>query len=163
MAQIKLRSLIQKDVSAFYNIVTQKAVAQAAQIEVISDVTAAQKLLEQLLNNGNVLGIEVNNQLVGIITWSNKITATGAPDFLNWELNYFLSEQWWNQQVMTLALKLFLNRVWRQHPELILWAEVRPDNLASSRVLVKLGFELFEHNFDDYHHQVIDMYRYQVK
>ena len=60
----------------------------------------------------------------------------------NADLGYWLHPEHWRQGVMQEALVAVLQHAFRQMRLHRVEAEVDPENLASSRVLSKLGFQL---------------------
>lgn len=57
------------------------------------------------------------------------------------EVAYWLGRRFWGQGLMTTALPCFVDRCFERHPVDILFAWIRPDNVASRRVAEHAGFE----------------------
>lgn len=81
--------------------------------------------------------IEINNEAAGNIGF---VRGTDVERF-NAEVGYWLSESYWNKGVATDALKEAIKHYF-QHTDVIrLHASVFESNIASMRVLEKVGFQ----------------------
>ena len=57
-------------------------------------------------------------------------------------LGYWLSERFWSKGLMTMAVKKFCSFIFDKYEIIRIEADVCADNIASRRVLEKIGFEL---------------------
>jgi len=58
------------------------------------------------------------------------------------DVGYAIGFNYWGQGVATKAVKILLSRVFQDFPDLVrLQANTRPDNIASQRLLEKVGFQ----------------------
>lgn len=85
----------------------------------------------------NTFGIEVKGEVVGVIGFSQKegnyrVTA---------EIGYWISEEFWGQGIVTLAVKEISDYIFTEFEEIVkVYAKVYLRNKASARVLEKAGF-----------------------
>ena len=90
-------------------------------------------------NEGDVvLGIVVDGSVCGCVCARMR----GDVYAKSCELGYWLSEQFWGKGLMTLVVKQFCDFVFENYDIHRIDAEVSADNVASRRVLEKIGFEL---------------------
>lgn len=91
-----------------------------------------------LTNKNLLLAIEINNEPVGSIgiIYQNDIHRRGA------EIGYWLAEEFWNQGIMTEAIKILIQHVFNNSDIIRIHAGVFASNTASSKILKKAGFKL---------------------
>ncbi len=85
----------------------------------------------------NEFCIEINNEAVGNIGF---LRGTDVEKF-NSEVGYWLSEKYWNEEIMSKALKEAITCYFQQTDIIRLYASVYEFNTASMRVLEKVGFQ----------------------
>ena len=98
----------------------------------------AEQFIQFVLNQEiqNDYCIEINQEAVGNISF---IQGTDV-DRYNVELGYWLAEPYWSQGIMTEALKRVISDFFLQTDIMRIYANVFAYNLASMRVLEKVGF-----------------------
>ncbi|KZX16481.1 putative ribosomal N-acetyltransferase YdaF [Methanobrevibacter cuticularis] len=88
-------------------------------------------------------GIEINGEIAGVISVvpisDNKSRIVG-------ELGYWLSEDYWNNGITTLAIKKIVKYAFKTFKFDYILANPFVDNLASQKVLKKVGFKLKSKN-----------------
>ncbi len=82
-----------------------------------------------------VLAIEINNEVCGTVGF-NKIEKGHKT-----EISYWLGRKYWGAGIMTEAVKLAIEYVFKEFKLQRVYALVFSSNLASKRVLEKVGFE----------------------
>ena len=80
--------------------------------------------------------IEINSEAVGNICFSK---GTDVERY-NAELGYWLAEPYWNNGIMTKALKRAIKDIFTNSDIIRIYANVYVGNIASIRVLEKVGF-----------------------
>ena len=80
--------------------------------------------------------IEINGEAVGNIGF---MRGTDVERF-NAEVGYWLAEPFWNQGIASEALREALRRYWAVTDVIRVFANVYESNIASIRVLEKVGF-----------------------
>lgn len=104
---------------------------------------ALQDYQETLLPSATSFGriIQVDGRYIGDV-WCYCIDQTRTPNAM---LSYCLFDtSYWHQGIATEAVRLFLNEAARRLALKTIGAFVFADNVASIRVLEKLGFSLLE-------------------
>jgi RimJ/RimL family protein N-acetyltransferase len=82
--------------------------------------------------------IEIDNQLVGSIGIVSKTDIYRK----NFEIGYFLSEDFWGNGIVTKAIKAATSYAFKEFDIVRIYAEPFSDNLGSRRALEKAGFML---------------------
>ena len=82
--------------------------------------------------------ITIDKQLVGSI---GIVTKTDIYK-KNFEIGFFLSENYWGKGIATKAIKAATSYAFRDFEIVRIYAEVFSDNTGSQRALVKAGFKL---------------------
>lgn len=80
--------------------------------------------------------IDINGEAVGNISF---MRGTDVERF-NAEVGYWLAEPFWNQGIVSEALREALRRYWETTDVVRIFANVYESNIASMRVLEKVGF-----------------------
>ena len=102
-----------------------------------------------LMNNpsGNFAwAIRLKNcpDVIGVVEFGIKDGTTGSID-------YALSEQYWNQGIMTEAVRAVLSSVFRTHPTLkSVLSSAMTANPASTRVQQKCGMKLLRYEYQNW-------------
>jgi ribosomal-protein-alanine N-acetyltransferase len=137
-----LREVVESDYAAIYDIYCDEDAVKYQQIKAMSTIEQAKKSVEFFINGFKnkkfirwCITLKENSEVVGLITlhdfdaWNSKV-----------EIGYMLNKKYWRQNVMSeAAIKVIhyafevieLNRV---------EALVDPENIASNKLNVKLGF-----------------------
>ena len=89
-------------------------------------------------NPPRFFAITVDNQLVGSIGLVTKTDIYRK----NFEIGFFLSENWWGQGIMTRAIKAAVSYSFRDFDIVRIYAETFSDNIGSRRALEKAGLKL---------------------
>lgn len=108
----------------------------------------------------NEFCIEINNEAVGNIGF---VRGTDVERF-NAEVGYWLSENYWNEGIMSVALKKAIKLYFLQTDIVRLFASVYEFNTASMRVLEKVGFQKIgiHHNACFKNKQFINAHYYEL-
>lgn len=95
-------------------------------------------LKNNLTNKNLLLAIEMNNEAVGGIgiIYQSDVYRRGA------EIGYWLSEDYWNQGIMTESIKTLVQHTFNNSDIVRIHAGTFESNIASARVLEKASFEL---------------------
>jgi RimJ/RimL family protein N-acetyltransferase len=89
-------------------------------------------------NPPRFFAIIIDKQLVGSI---GIVTKTDIYK-KNFEIGFFLSENYWGKGIATKAIKAATSYAFRDFEIVRIYAEVFSDNTGSQRALVKAGFKL---------------------
>lgn len=103
-------------------------------------IEAANTWLNEILplENGLFYAIEINGKAAGGIGVNYKTDVYR----LNGEIGYWLGEAYWGGGIMTQAICLIVEEVFKETEIIRIYAEVFESNPASARVLEKCGFNL---------------------
>ncbi|KRL96909.1 GNAT family N-acetyltransferase [Liquorilactobacillus satsumensis] len=137
---ILLRRVVQSDVGALFRYSSQKEVAAAAGFKRANNQADALSFMHFLDNDFSwVIEEQKKKQVIGNICLYEGSNAAGEPVTTTRTLGYALNKDYWNQGIMTLALKQLLKTL---PPGTVKTIEafVALDNPASARVLEKNGF-----------------------
>jgi RimJ/RimL family protein N-acetyltransferase len=89
-------------------------------------------------NPPRFFAITINNQLVGSIGIVSKTDIYKK----NFEIGFFLSENYWGKGIATRAIKAATSYAFRDFDIVRIYAEAFSDNTGSRRALEKAGFKL---------------------
>ena len=89
-------------------------------------------------NPPRFFAITLNKQLVGSIGIVSKTDIYRK----NFEIGFFISEDFWGRGIATKAIKAAVSYAFREFDIVRVYAEVFSDNLASRRALEKAGLKL---------------------
>ncbi|KRM93170.1 hypothetical protein FC56_GL000834 [Lentilactobacillus senioris DSM 24302 = JCM 17472] len=156
MKAIMVRPLTLQDQADYFQIVKQPAVQAGAKLGTIETEKQASQILQHQLEFETVWGIEVEKKVIGIINWAPMVGSQGQPDEANLLISYFLHPDYWNQGIMTDALRQVLAGPLKNKT---LWAETLPDNQASQRVLIGLDFQLVDEYTEPFADTKVNMYK----
>lgn len=108
----------------------------------------------------NEFCIEINNEAAGNIGF---VCGMDVERF-NAEVGYWLSENYWNEGIMSVALKEAIIHYFQQTEIMRLYASVYEFNTASMRVLEKVGFQKtgIHHKACFKNEQFIDTHYYEL-
>ena len=140
--RIKLRKLKLSDAGDIYNNLNDEEVVRwLLRIPFPYTLGDAVKFIRRThyrirKNSGYAFGIELGGKIIGVvdlfnIDWENR----------NSELGYWLGRKYWNQGLMTEAVKLILKFAFEDLKLHRVSACLFEDNSASRRVLEKVGFK----------------------
>ena len=136
---ITLRNFIESDTKQLIAILNDKDVTQYLSTKIPSPYTEEDALW--WINEGSqgelVKAIIFNNTLIGcvsVLAGEFEFNRTG-------ELGYWLAKEYWQQGITTKATSMLLDTVFTKTNITRVFAYVCEDNLASMKLLQKLGFE----------------------
>ncbi|HLD33813.1 MAG TPA: GNAT family N-acetyltransferase [Candidatus Nanoarchaeia archaeon] len=140
MTKIKLRKLKESDAEDMYTHVKEKEVSRwMLRIPHPYKLSDAKQFIQKVQERKNeyTFGIvlQETNELVGVLTLRN-IDNTHK----NVELAYWLGKQFWNQGIMTEAIKQIVSFAKNKLKMHRIYATAFETNKASQRVLEKNGF-----------------------
>lgn len=130
-AQEKGRWLTLTDLLAVQKLLSDRQLALAAGITLVADQNIQTWALNNWLNQQRLWGIWQGSELIGLLS------AFPLAD-QQVELGYLLQREQWGKGIMTRALQEFLT----QNPGPIYQATAKKENLASQKVLLKVGFKV---------------------
>ena len=137
-----LRQAIQADVEAIFSVFSDPNVTQFHDLDTFTHVDEAARVIERRTQGfetgrGIRWGIahKPNNHLIGScgFTWNEESSAA--------EVGYELASQFWRQGIMSEALRAILNYGFEVKEVKYVTAEIMLENVASRRLLEKLGFQ----------------------
>jgi RimJ/RimL family protein N-acetyltransferase len=139
-ARLRLRAPVVEDAAAIFDAYTQDAeVARYTTWSPHRSLDETQKFLEQYCDAGWKAGTVFS----WLITISDGGTAAGMIDFRltasRAEVGYVLAQRYWGHGFMTEAAGVVVEWVIAQPEIHRVWATVDVDNVASQRVLEKVG------------------------
>ncbi|MCY9806609.1 GNAT family N-acetyltransferase [Lentilactobacillus senioris] len=156
MKAITVRPLTQQDQTDYFQIVKEPAVQAGIKLGTVETEKQAGQILKQQLEFETVFGVVVANKVVGVINWAPMVGKQGQPDESNLLISYFLHPDYWNQGIMTTALKQILAGPLKNKT---IWAETLPDNQASQRLLIGLNFQLVDEYTEPFAETKVNMYK----
>ena len=136
MAKITLRSWQSTDFDAYEQLIVQPEIMQGAGLPDV-DTQQRRMMFETDLYQPFQAAIVYKEQIIGSIITYARVSETG--DFIpnEYDLAYFLDNRFAGLGIMTQALRSFIAAL--PTPTTLL-AETFADNVASQRILEKLGF-----------------------
>ncbi|KGN56965.1 uncharacterized protein LOC101205310 [Cucumis sativus] len=138
--ELTLRPLDLTDIDDFMGWATDEKAARYCSWEPYQDKSEAIKFInDQVLSHPYYRAICVDGRPVGAIS---VMSNTAARDKCRGELGYVLGSKFWGKGIVTAAVKLVMERIFVEWPELErLEALVDVENFASQRVMEKAGFQ----------------------
>lgn len=140
--RLLLREIRQEDTEAVFSILSDEEVMRYYDRLPLTSVQEAQQIIEwhqRRFESGEAIrwGITIKgeNHLIGNCGYSWNLGHRFA------EIGYVLSRTYWNQGIITEALRAILQFGFEMRNLHRVEAEVLPGNVASIRVLQKLGFQ----------------------
>ena len=137
-----LRQATQQDAEAVFAVFSDPKVTQFHDLDTFTQLDEAIEVIERRAKgfesrHGIRWGIarKQDNTLIGScgFTWDRAANAA--------EVGYELSSQFWRQGIMSEALRAILNYGFRSKEVQFVIAEIMLKNIASRRLLEKLGFQ----------------------
>ncbi|EAC2681723.1 N-acetyltransferase [Listeria monocytogenes] len=130
------------DATTLFDIWSDDEVAQFMNIEKFSTILQAEEMIQAIENEPNACRYTIFTTDDSL----NAIGSLGINDINKTnqtiEIGYELAKSHWRQGFMFEILTTFLTTVKPYLPYKVLTAKVPPDNVASIKLLKKLGFEL---------------------
>ncbi|AEV95552.1 GNAT family N-acetyltransferase [Pediococcus claussenii] len=137
---IELRRTTTADFNRYFEILSNKEVPQEVGLPRFDSEIAKQIHFNAVLSNRFSYGIFESENFIGIITLSPNI-----PDEGIFELGYFLDKYFWNQHIMTDAIRKFIGIIKNADPLItVMIANTWVTNVASKKVLENNGFHFSE-------------------
>ncbi|EAF5658654.1 TPA_asm: GNAT family N-acetyltransferase [Listeria innocua] len=137
-----LRKTSFADATTLFDIWSDNDVAQFMNIEKFSTILQAEEMIQAIENEPNACRYT-------IFTMENSLQAIGSLGINDInknnetiEIGYELAKSHWRQGLMFEILTTFLNTTKAHLPYKTITAKVLPENIASIKLLTKLGFEL---------------------
>ena len=132
-----------RDAAAVFSIFTDEVVTRYYLIAPFTEMAQAEQMVQNRIDRFYA-GAGVH----WAITWRGEDTLLGSCGFSNRqrgpgiaELGYELARPYWNQGIMTEALRACLTYAFAERGLSRIEAQILPENRASRRVLQKLGFQ----------------------
>ena len=158
-----LRQATQKEAEAIFAVFADPKVTQFHNLDTFTQIDEAIGVIERRekgfeSGHGIRWGIarKSDNYLIGScgFTWDREATAA--------EVGYELASQFWGQGIMSEALRVILQYGFDRGVEFVI-AQIMLENLASRRLLEKLGFQsqgvLKKHGFWKGEHHDLEQFR----
>lgn len=137
-----LRQAIKEDAEAIFKIFSDPNVTRFHDLNTFTHLSKAIGVLERRARGFETgrgirwgIAYKPNNYLIGScgFTWNERANAA--------EVGYELASQFWRQGIMSEALYAILNYAFEIRKVQFVTAEIMLENLASRRLLEKLGFQ----------------------
>lgn len=162
-----LRELTEDDVKAYYNYITDREVIRfLSDDDIPKDMQGATKELAYWRNLFHYrhsiywgIALKKNNRLIGTCGFNNWVRTHARG-----EVSYDLSRAFWNRGIMTKALRAMCDFAFSTMQMQRIQATVADDNIASMKVLDKLGFkqEARLRHFGRLHNSSRDFFMYSL-
>lgn len=137
---IELRKVTIADFKRYFEILSNKEIPQGVGLPQFDSEITKQIHFNAVLSNRFSYGVFNSGNLIGIITLSPD-----TPEEGSFELGYFLDKSFWNQHIMTDAIRKFIAIVKNVNPLItVIIANTWVTNVASKRVLENNGFYFSE-------------------
>ena len=159
-----LRQATQEDIEAVFAVFCDPKVTQFHDLNTFAHLDEASKIIERRakgFESGRgirwAIVAEQNNRLIGScgFTWHREANAA--------EIGYELKSQFWRQGIMSEALSAILQYGFSSRELQFVVAEVMLENVASKRLLEKLGFQsqgiLRKHGFWKGKHHDLEQFK----
>ena len=159
-----LRQTTQEDVEAVFAVFCDRLVTQFHNLDTFAHLDEASKVIERRakgFESGSGIRWAIfhrqNNYLIGScgFTWHNKANAA--------EIGYELKSEFWRQGIMSEALSAILQYGFSSREIQFVIAQVMLENVASKRLLEKLGFQsqgiLKKHGFWKGKHHDLEQFK----
>lgn len=159
-----LRQATQKDAEAVFAVFSDPKVTQFHKLDTFTQIDEAIGVIERRkkgFESGRGIrwgiGRKLDNALIGScgFTWDREATAA--------EVGYELASQFWRQGIMSEALRAILQYGFCSRGLEFVIAEIMLENVASRRLLEKLGFQsqgvLKKHGFWKGEHHDLEQFR----
>lgn len=131
----------------------------------LSDEEVSERLTTELNNEKNyniqyypIFNLE-DNEFIGCCGF-RPFTAEGGDDL---EMGFHLREKFWGKGYAFEASSIVLNHIHSLFPDKEIYAGHSPDNIASKKLLEKLGFVYFKDSFYPPTQRFHPSYRYKPK
>ena len=141
--RLMLRELRMEDAEAVFHIFSDPAVVKYSNMDVFTGFEQAQLLIEKLRQR-----FEQKERFRWGIALKDSDTIIGTGGYVAWnrlwynaELGYDLARPYWNQGLMTEAVRAIIQFGFEHMDLHRIEAEVMPENSASVRLLHKLDFQ----------------------
>lgn len=134
-----LREVTEHDTNEIFEIYSDEEAVRYQQIKAMESIEQAQKSITNFLNsykNKKFIRWCIADKVVGLITLHN---------FDNWnskaEIGYMLNKKYWKQNIMSEAGLKIIEYAFEIIDLHRIEALVHPENIASNKLTIKLGFE----------------------
>jgi ribosomal-protein-alanine N-acetyltransferase len=135
---ISLKKLTSKDLDYFWTWGSDSKVTQNLFWDAYSSKEAAAKFLNEIAETHPYFkSICIDGKPIGAIT----IDQGKGRGIIRAELGYVLARNYWNKGITTKAVALAIENAFKELDILRIEAFVDPENMASIRVLEKVGFK----------------------
>ena len=144
--RIVIRDIRYSDADDFYEYGKDELVGPMAGWKPFPSKEVSNRLLTANMINREMFAITINDKLIGTISLYNKPYRKYNRAKT---LGFSLRSDYWNQGIMTEAVKLMIHYVFKKTDCLILEVAHHVDNLQSKRVIEKCGFS-YDGRFNKY-------------
>lgn len=140
--QILLRPWREEDAEGLYRLASDPEVGPRAGWSPHRNIGESHEVIRTIFANDHTWAIvrKASDEPIGCICYylpSESNIGIGPHDA---EVGYWVGRPWWNQGIATEALRQIIDYCFNEKGFHTLWADYRPDNPASGRVLQKCGF-----------------------
>ncbi|CAJ1226450.1 GNAT family N-acetyltransferase [Lactiplantibacillus xiangfangensis] len=144
--QLRLRPFTAADVTDYYELVANQAIATPAGFTVAHSVTEAGFLLKQQLNLPQVFALELvaTGKVIGSVGLYERMNRYGEPAPRQMDLGYMLNMDYWRRGMMTAAVRLIQQYGFNELKLRRITASCLADNLASKLILEHGGFRQYD-------------------
>lgn len=148
--RLLLRPWREEDAEELYRLASDPEVGPRAGWSPHRNIGESREVIRTLLNNDHTWAIRLGRRqpacenpsspIVGCICYYLPCESNIGIGPHDAEVGYWVGRPWWNQGIATEALRLIIDYCFIEKGFHTLWADYRPDNPASGRVLQKCGF-----------------------
>lgn len=138
-----LRAFKEEDIIDFYNYAKVPGVGEAAGWTHHKSIDESKKILDMFLKGNHTLALvyKATNKVIGSLGLEKPSVET--PD-KSVEFGFVLSKDYWNQGIMTEAVKSMINYTFNNLDVDCIFCGYFEENVKSKRVQEKCGFEFFK-------------------
>lgn len=155
LAELTLRPLLPSDFNFYYEMVSNRKLAQLAGFRSANDEFEGQFMFNGALRDQRTWLISTGNDqaAVGTVLLAPNYTADARPIEGEYEIGYVLLPQYWGQRIMSRILPVVVATAFKVWQTQKLVASVLRDNVASRQLLVHNGFiedHVIQHAVNDW-------------
>lgn len=144
--QLELRAFTNADVTDYYELVANRAIAAPAGFTPAHSVKEAQFLLQQQLKLPQVFALELTatHKVVGSVGLYERMNRYGEPAPQQMDLGYMLNADFWSRGIMSAAVRLIQQYAFNDLKLRRLTASCLANNVASKLILEHADFHQYD-------------------
>ncbi len=131
--RLVLKGLSLNDADDMYEYAKVPIVGNSAGWNPHTSIKETKEIIKMMIASKEVLGIYLNNKLIGSI----------GLHFRNgeYDIGYVLNPNYWNKGYMTEAANIVIKNFFNTTNNNVIYGTTFKDNIGSQKVLIKLGFK----------------------